>query len=74
MTDYGYVLGAKAALVASMLALAYYNRFIALPRLRLGPASARQSIRLQTSVAFELGLGLCVLAAAALLGVTPPPQ
>lgn len=74
MTDYGYVLSAKAALVASMFALAYYNRFVALPRLRLGPVSARQSIGLQTSVAFELVLGLAVLAVAALLGVTPPPQ
>ncbi len=74
MTDYGSVFCAKAALVSAMLALAYYNRFVALPRLRLGLASTRQSIALQTSVAFELVLGLAVLAAAALLGVTAPPQ
>ena len=37
LADYGYVLCAKAALVAAMLALAWYNRFVALPRLR-GPA------------------------------------
>ncbi len=74
MTDYGSVLCAKATLVVAMLALATYNRFRAMPRLRLGPANERQSIGLQRSVAFELALGLCVLAAAALLGVSPPPQ
>ncbi len=74
MTDYGDVLCAKAGLVAMMLALACYNRFMALPRLRHRPADERQSTRLQGSVALELALGLSVLAAAALLGVTPPPQ
>ena len=74
LTDYGSVLCAKAALVAVMLALASYNRFVAQPRLRLAPPSPRQGVLLQTSVALELALGLAVLAAAALLGVTPPPQ
>ncbi len=74
MTDYGAVLCAKAGLVATMLGLACHNRFVALPRLRLGLASERQSVRLQTSVAFELALGVAVVAAAALLGVTAPPQ
>ena len=54
--------------------LAFYNRFVAQSRLRLGAASERQGIGLRTSVAVEVALGLCVLAAAALLGVTPPPQ
>ena len=57
-----------------MLALAWYNRFVALPRLRLGPASGSQSARLHASVALELALGIFVLGAAAVLGVTPPPQ
>ncbi len=74
LTDYGYVLGAKVTLVAVMLALAFCNRFMAMPRLRLAPPSARQGGLLQTSVVLELALGLAVLAAAALLGVTPPPQ
>jgi copper resistance protein D len=74
MTGYGAVLCVKATLVASMLGLACYNRFVALPRLLSGSASDGQGIRLQTSVALELALGLGVLAAAALLGVTPPPQ
>jgi putative copper resistance protein D len=74
LTDYGSVLSAKAALVAVMLALASYNRFVAQPRLRRAPPSPRQGVLLHASVALELALGLAVLAAAALLGVTPPPQ
>jgi putative copper resistance protein D len=74
MTDYGSLLCAKAALVAVMLGLACANRFVALPRLRSGLASKAQSRRLRASVACELALGLCVLGAAAALGVTPPPQ
>ena len=74
LTDYGYVLAAKATLVAVMLAMACYNRFVAQPRLRTAPPNPRQGALLQTSVALELSLGLAVLAAAALLGITPPPQ
>lgn len=74
LTDYGYVLAAKATLVAVMLAMAGYNRFVAQPRLRTAPPNPRQGALLQTSVALELTLGLAVLAAAALLGITPPPQ
>ncbi|MBB4199818.1 hypothetical protein CCR94_23025 [Rhodoblastus sphagnicola] len=72
--DYGDVLFVKAALVAAMLGLAACNRFIALPRLRLAPADAQQTARLHVSVAIELVLGLGVLAAASVLGITLPPQ
>ncbi len=74
MTEYGPVLCAKAALVALMLALATYNRFVAQPRLRRAPASAWQGALLKASVSIELALGFAVLMAAAVLGVTPPPQ
>jgi putative copper resistance protein D len=68
--SYGAVLLAKIILVTTMLALAAFNRFIAMPKLRQGaPAS-----RLRASVLIELGLGTLVLAAAAVLGITPPPQ
>jgi putative copper resistance protein D len=70
-TDYGVVLALKAAVVAAMLALACFNRFVAMPRLREGSASLA---RLRASVAVELALGLAVLAVAAVLGVTPPPR
>lgn len=75
LADYGYVLCAKAALVAAMLALAWYNRFVALPRLRESRAPGEAALaNLYVSVRCELALGLLVLGAAALLGVTPPPQ
>jgi putative copper resistance protein D len=69
-TSYGTVLFAKIILVTMMLALAGYNRFAAMPSLRRGAPA--QGLRL--SVLIELGLGILVLAAAAVLGITPPPQ
>jgi putative copper resistance protein D len=71
---YGLVLALKAALVAAMLVLACYNRFVAMPRLRAAPSGPEQTSRLRLSVAFELVLGVLVVGAAALLGVTPPPR
>jgi putative copper resistance protein D len=74
-SDYGIVLAAKAGAVASMLALAFFNRFVAMPRLRASaPGGQAPVARLRASVAFELALGLVVLGFAAALGVTPPPQ
>lgn len=72
--DYGLILCAKAVMVAAMLVLAAYNRFIALPRLQASASDDRQASRLRASVIGEMALGVAVLAAAAALGVTPPPQ
>jgi putative copper resistance protein D len=58
-----------------MLALAYFNRFVALPRLRRGSGEGiAQAKALTRNVAAELALGVLVLGAAAVLGITPPPQ
>lgn len=74
-TSYGNVLSAKVIAVVVMLALAYFNRFIAMPRLRAAPLKdERQIARLRASVGFELVLGGFVLGIAAVLGITPPPQ
>lgn len=70
---YGAALAVKAALTCAMLALAGFNRFVALPRLRASGES-RSLTLLVRSIALEGALGLGVLAAAAVLGVTPPPQ
>lgn len=72
-TEYGEILLVKLLLVALMLALACYNRFIALPRLG---AAKRQPIAsgLAGSIGAELALGILVIGAAALLGITPPPN
>ena len=58
-----------------MLALAYFNRFIAMPRLHAASLKGiMQIIKFRYSVTFEVLLGILVLGAAAVLGITPPPQ
>lgn len=71
-TPYCEVLLVKLCLVALMLALAYFNRFIAMPRLERDPA--RHVERLRWSVTAELIFGVLVLGVAAVLGITPPPE
>ncbi len=71
-SGYGEILLVKLLLVATMLALAYYNRFIALPRLQTAP-QAPDFTGLSRSIGVELALGVLVIGVAALLGVTPPP-
>ncbi len=66
-SEYGQLLAMKAALFASMLGLALFNPFVAMPAL---PARAPA---LRMSVTLELTLGVVVLAVTAALGVTPPP-
>jgi copper resistance protein D len=74
-TNYGNVLFMKLGIVILLLALAYFNRFIALPRLRAASLKGMGQInRLRYSVAFEIVLGIAVLGVAAVLGITPPPQ
>ncbi|HUI20721.1 MAG TPA: CopD family protein [Methylocella sp.] len=74
-TEYGNVLFTKIGFVAVMLTLAYFNRFVFMPKLRRAELKGIKHInRLGRSVAFELVLGMLVIAAAAVLGITPPPQ
>jgi copper resistance protein D len=74
-TDYGDALLTKISVVAAMLALAYFNRFVFMPKLRSAALKGREQITwLNRSVTLELALGVLVLGAAAVLGITPPPQ
>jgi putative copper resistance protein D len=74
-TNYGNVLFTKIGVVAVMLVLASFNRFIAMPRLRVASLKGMGQInRVRCSVGFEVVLGLAVLGVAAVLGITPPPQ
>ena len=58
-TAYGDVLCAKLAFVALMLALAYFNRFVAMPRLATACLKEMTKIvMLRASIATEIGLGL----------------
>jgi putative copper resistance protein D len=72
LTAYGIVLLVKLLLVAAMLALAYFNRYVAMPRLEA--EGSRELAYLRVSVGAELALGILVLGAAAVLGILPPPQ
>jgi copper resistance protein D len=73
--EYGDALFTKIGVVSAMLTLAYFNRFVFMPRLRAGTTKGmRQIIWLGRSVTLELALGVPVLGAAAVLGITPPPQ
>jgi putative copper resistance protein D len=74
-TDYGNALFAKIAVVAVMLTLAYFNRFVFMPKLRSAALKRMPAITwLGRSVALELALGVLVVFVAAVLGITPPPQ
>jgi putative copper resistance protein D len=74
-SDYGDLLLKKLVAVAAMLALAYFNRFIAAPRLRAALSKGTKQIAwLRYSVAFDIVLGALVLGLSAILGITMPPQ
>jgi putative copper resistance protein D len=68
-TAYGRLLALKLVLVAAMVALAALNRLRLVPRLARERAALAPLTR---AVLAELGLGLAVLAAVAVLGTWPP--
>ena len=72
-SSYGAVLLAKLSLVAAMLVLASINRVILMPRLK-GDRDGLTSHTLERIILLECVCGLLVLGAAAILGITPPPQ
>jgi putative copper resistance protein D len=74
-SDYGDVLFIKLALVAAMLAVAFVNRFVLMPRLRAAADKRMTQIRmLRYSLTVDVVLGALVLGASAALGVTMPPM
>ncbi len=68
-TPYGRVAMLKILLLFGLLVLAAINRFRLTPALDRSPAALRV---LRISLALEVGLGLCVVCAAAALGSLPP--
>ena len=72
-TAYGWVLLAKLALFAGMLALAFGNNLWITPRLARGVDPAPWLGRLRRHVALEFALGLLVLATVGALGAMSPP-
>jgi putative copper resistance protein D len=74
-TNYGDVLFIKFGFVTVMLSLAFFNRFVLMAKLNDASLDGvGQITTLIGSIALELVLGITVLAAAAVLGITPPPQ
>ncbi len=73
-TTYGETLFWKLGLVALMLALAAFNRFVMMPRLHLSSEPRTSLGLLFVSIALEGLLGIFVLGFAAVLGITPPPR
>ncbi|MBV9393297.1 MAG: copper homeostasis membrane protein CopD [Methylobacteriaceae bacterium] len=67
---WGKILIVKAVGFVALLALAFANRFVLMPR--LAETGALRG-KLARNVAAEQALGLAVLAAAAVLGILPPP-
>ena len=71
-SPYGRWIGVKSGLLASLLALAAWNRLRLLPALeRDGPQVA---LRLRRTIAAEIALMGATIAAAAMLAQTPPPR
>jgi putative copper resistance protein D len=69
-TPYGWTLCLKVLFVTGMLALAAVHRFVLLPRVVAGRSADRLLMR---SLSAELGLAVCAIAAASVLGTLPPP-
>ncbi|MCW3473634.1 CopD family protein [Limobrevibacterium gyesilva] len=68
-TPYGWSALAKTGLFLAMLGLAAVNRFVLTPAVAQADSAVR---RLRASIAAELILGLCVVAAAAAMTGLPP--
>lgn len=71
-TAYGWVLLAKLALVAAMLALAARHRFMLTPALARAPEAARPAFT--RSMRLELVLMVAILALTGAFRLTPPPR
>ena len=77
-SDYGRLVLAKIALLAVMVAIAAVNRTILMPRLCApSPGPRHDDVAptigcLQRNALIEAGVGVLVLIAVGLLGITPP--
>jgi len=71
-TPYGRLLSLKILLFLAMVAVALFNRFRLLPRLRRDSQASAATGALARSVFCEQGLGLAILAVVSVLGTWPP--
>jgi len=71
-TPYGRLLALKILLFLAIVAVALFNRFRLLPRLRRETQASAAAAALARSVLCEQGLGLVILAVVSVLGTWPP--
>ncbi|MBV9955327.1 MAG: copper resistance protein CopC [Pseudolabrys sp.] len=71
-TDYGRIFAAKLVLVATLLCIAAYNRYVLTPGVLRARAKARRLF--VRSVGAELGCIIAILGLVALWRFTPPPR
>ena len=71
-TDYGRVLVAKLAVLAVLLAIAAWNRFVLTRRINRGETDARR--QLVRTIFIEVGLVTVIFALATTWRFTPPPR
>jgi putative copper resistance protein D len=71
-TPYGRLLGLKILLFLAMVAVAVFNRFRLLPRLRREAQASAEAAALARSVLCEQGLGFAILIVVSVLGTWPP--
>ena len=71
-TPYGRLLGLKIVLFLAMVAVALFNRFRLMPRLRREAQASAAAAALARSVLCEQGLGFAILAVVSVLGTWPP--
>jgi putative copper resistance protein D len=71
-TSYGRLLALKILLFLAIVAVALFNRFRLLPRLRRETQASAATAALARSVFCEQGLGLAILAVVSVLGTWPP--
>ncbi len=69
-SPYQRIVLAKLFVVAAILALAGYNKFVLTPKLETSPQSAKQTLR--ASIRFEIGLAAIVLLLTAFLSTMSP--
>jgi copper transport protein len=71
-TTYGWLLLAKLAFVAGLLALATFNKLLLTPSLARDDPRVKSALR--KTITMELALAIAILVVTALLGTTPPPR
>jgi putative copper resistance protein D len=69
-SPYQNLLAAKIAIVAAMVGIALFNRYVLTPRIKTGPRAALRALRIACLA--EVALGLVALALVSVFAILPP--